>query len=209
MSARPHWNRAADPPSQLGWHIGVVLATRVVADTTQPFETPVFCSGTALATLGAAMASCRFTLRSSMRTCAFGLLVAVGSLGCQYHEPIPAFRSSVFLAERGISVPLPPPSLTDAPVQEVDVEGKISPARMFRAGTVVFLHDVRGTAKHIVELTNDDSFSFQHVRIDLSDNCLEMWVHEAWPDGSTSEYARYEAIIASDDQSVRVEAGCE
>jgi hypothetical protein len=81
--------------------------------------------------------------------------------------------------ERGISVPVPPPSLTAAPVQRVDIEGELgydmSPGRGHHR---VLAGDERGLPGPSSRPEDDGSFlirGHECVEIDLTDNCIEVW----------------------------------
>jgi hypothetical protein len=53
------------------------------------------------------------------------VLGVVFGTGCNDH-PLGGYDNGPQIGERGISVPVPPPSLTLAPVQTVDVEGDVN-----------------------------------------------------------------------------------
>ena len=53
------------------------------------------------------------------------LVLALALAGCVAPDARPAFRAGVVIDDRGIVVPLPPPSFFDSPIQEVDVQGSI------------------------------------------------------------------------------------
>jgi hypothetical protein len=131
-------------------------------------------------------------------------LAGCGLTGCASHEPKPAFRGAVAIDDRGISIPLPPPSLIDAPQQEVEIEGQVTgPDRL--AGTTVHVVDNRGDAD--VEVALDDSAQFvTWMVIDLTDNCLEFWVEA--PDGQQGQHTLFSASIDEDEQVVVV-ADCD
>jgi len=119
------------------------------------------------------------------------------------------FQRSLTIDGRGISVPLPPPSLYDAPKQSVDVvvmldgEGDLSP------GSELHIVDNEGELSHMVELDDASSGQSQTIEglaVDLTLNCLELWL----VDGDyESEHALYRAQIADDGQSIETVAGCE
>jgi hypothetical protein len=126
---------------------------------------------------------------------------------CAVHEPVPVFRSGVFVSDRGISVPLPPPSLTSNPKQKVDVEGSVAGEDEVVDGTVLHVIDNRGDGDVSVELpAGAESFAVS-VDIDVSDSCLEMWL--VAPDGAESDRSLVSTQIAQDDQSVDTVQGCD
>ena len=155
----------------------------------------------------------------SRRRIAFaqGSLVVAGMLlaaACARHEANPAFRRSISIGDRGISVPLPPPSLTAEPEQEVDVEADAIGDDPVLAGTVVHVEDVLGEGIAELELAADaERFVVEGVLVDLRANCLEVWL--VAPDGRESDHALVHAVIVPDDddedslESIVTVAGCE
>lgn len=127
-------------------------------------------------------------------------------VGCATHEPVSAFRSTVFIDDRGISVPLPPPSLTAEPVQEVEIEGEIGDADAIENGAVVHAREVNSGAEVVIELDSDASGFVAQLEFDLSDNCLEFWVEQA--DGEDGTPRSYSASITVDDE-IEVVEGCD
>ena len=148
---------------------------------------------------------------------ATGSLVVAGMLlasACARHEADPAFRRSVFIGDRGISVPLPPPSLTAEPEQEVEVEADAVGDDPVLAGTVVHVEDVMGEGFAELELAADtETFVVEGLVVDLRANCLELWL--VAPDGRESQHALVHAVIVPDDddedtlESVATVVGCE
>ena len=107
------------------------------------------------------------------------------------------------IGDRGISVPVPPPSLKLMPVQLVDIEGEIG-AMAGEPGVRVFLQETqRGLPGQFVFLEDDGSFFFEGVEVDLTDNCIEVWSEDA--EGQSSVRSFYRASIDVDDQSVLTE----
>jgi hypothetical protein len=129
-----------------------------------------------------------------------GFVLSVLGLGaCVAHDAEPAFRASVRVDERGISIPLPPPSLADEPEQEVDVEGEVVGLSESATGLMVRVMDTAGGAELDVPLTaGEATFHGQGLAIDLSDNCIELWLVDA--DGREGEHAQYQAIIDASGQ---------
>lgn len=134
--------------------------------------------------------------------CAFAVLAA-----CTVHEPRPAFRRGVFVDDRGISVPLPPPSLAAEPEQEVDVEGQLPGEDPLEAGTILHIEDTDGTSVSSTEVdVDEEGFVVEGFLIDLTANCLELWLET--PDGRESEHVQVHAVIV-DDNDIRTDPGCE
>jgi hypothetical protein len=126
---------------------------------------------------------------------------------CTVHEPRPAFRRGVFIDDRGISVPLPPPSLADAPKQDVDVEGQLPGEDPLEPGTILHIEDLDGTSATQTEVdVAHEGFIVEAFYIDLTANCLELWLET--PDGRESERVQVHAVIVGE-QEIRTEAGCE
>jgi hypothetical protein len=136
-----------------------------------------------------------------------GFVLSTLLVGCVVHDPEPAFRASVFLGDRGISIPLPPPSLVDDPEQEVDVEGEVIGLDEAVDGLVVRIVDQSGGAELEVPLTEGSTFRAEGLPIDLSDNCIELWLVDA--DGREGERAQYQALIDESGQSIEVSEGCD
>jgi len=147
-------------------------------------------------------------LRSVHRAFA-GFVLSTLALGaCASHEAKPVFRASVFIDDRGISIPLPPPSLVDEPEQEVDVEGEVVGDALELDGLVVRIVDHRGGAELDVPLEEGStSFHGSGLAIDLSDNCIELWLVDA--EGREGERADYQAVIDASGQAIEVVEGCE
>ncbi len=140
---------------------------------------------------------------SSMMRC-FAPLFALGILagGCNDPEPVQAFRTTVFIGERGISIPLPPPSLAAEPQQEVEVQGIVDGD--VEPGSEVRLVDTAGGDETVAEI-EEDSFAAT-LELDLSAGCIEAWLVAS--DGSQGEH-RFFSTVISDDDTVEVREGCE
>jgi hypothetical protein len=136
------------------------------------------------------------------------VLSTLGLVACAAHEAEPAFRASVLIGDRGISIPLPPPSLVDEPEQDVDVEGEVLGAGEAAGGLVVRIVDQAGGAELDVPLVDGSTaFHGEGLAIDLSDNCLELWLVDA--DGRGGERTQYTAIIDASGQSIEAVEGCD
>ncbi len=134
---------------------------------------------------------------SFLTVLALGLL----AVGCNDHAPVQAHRSAVLIGDRGISIPLPPPSVLQAPQQTVEVHGDLD-------GTVG-----EGAEVRIVDNEGGDEASVPaeggrftaQLEIDLTRACLEAWVVHA--EGAEGERRFYSTRIESDDTIVVV-PGC-
>lgn len=107
-----------------------------------------------------------------------GVVVASLALvlsGCVNHNPVPVFRSRIAIGDRGIFVPLPPPSFTENPVQNAILDGRVDASTVV-AGTRVVVQDLQGSAD--AELVLDEGqFSFEvPFEVDLRDNCVDVWL---------------------------------
>ena len=132
------------------------------------------------------------------RTALLALSLVYGT-GCNSHL-ITNPDAGPQIGDRGISVPVPPPSLKLMPVQLVDIEGDLG-AMDVEPGTRVFLQETQGGLDGRVDTPEDDgSFFFEGVEIDLTDNCIDVWSEDA--DGNSSVHSFYRASIDVDDQSV-------
>lgn len=133
------------------------------------------------------------------------VLLCLGA--CAVHDAEPVFRAKAFIGDRGISIPLPPPSLVSEPEQEVDVQGEVLELEDGGKDLTVHLVDVVGGAQVEVPLAADASFRAEGLPLDLSDHCLELWVQDAA--GNQGEHLEYRAIIAEDEQTLTVVEGCD
>lgn len=106
-----------------------------------------------------------------------------------------------FTGQFGISVPVPPPSLRAQPVQYVQVAGNLD-AEEAVAETRVLLFERAAGRGYFVYADQYGEFEFTDVKLDLSDNCLEVWSEEPGPEGQASEHTFYVADIDADDKSV-------
>lgn len=130
------------------------------------------------------------------------LLSLVYGTGCNSHL-LTSPDGGPQIGDRGISVPVPPPSLKLAPVQRVDIEGEIG-AAAGEPGTRVFLQETERGLDGRVDMPEDDgSFFFEGVELDLTDNCIEVWTEDG--DGNDSVHSFFRASIDDDDQSVLTE----
>jgi hypothetical protein len=138
-----------------------------------------------------------------------GFVLTTLCLGaCVVHDPEPAFRAAVLIDDRGISIPLPPPSLTDEPEQEVDVDGEVIGLPEGPTSLVVHIVDGVGGAELDVPLAEGAAtFHGEGLAIDLSNNCIELWLEDA--DGHEGEHAQYHAVIDASGQSIEVAEGCD
>ena len=136
-----------------------------------------------------------------------GLVLLAGLLGaCAVHEARPAFRSTVWIGDRGISVPLPPPSFFEAPHQEVEVAGTVQHADELAAGTQVHIVDNAGDAEISVPLPEGENEFVATLELDLSESCLEVWL--VAPDGDESDRSLYSTRIVAADE-IEVVQGCD
>lgn len=115
-----------------------------------------------------------------------------------------------YIDENGISVPVPPPSFSAAPVQLVDIEGTLEIGAP-KPKTAVYLYEGTSARGYFVYATDVGEFKFTSVELDLTDNCLEVWYEEPGSEGRQSEHSFFLARIGADDMSVVVEqlmGGC-
>jgi len=142
----------------------------------------------------------RLPLRRLILASLLGLATAplpgCGPFGTPFVYSAPGFR--------GISVPIPPPSLTLAPVQKVDMDGSLNLMDPIPE-TLVYLYEHRSDQGYFVFADDAGNFEFTEIEIDLSNNCIQLWFEEPGEDGKISEDGFYRANIAEDDQSVDVE----
>lgn len=135
------------------------------------------------------------------------LLLAFGTACQPFHLPGGGFDDGPQIDEHGISVPVPPPSLTAAPRQTVDVEGDVNDPD-FEPGTKVSLvvysaADTDQDVEYRVDAAADGTFAIKdRVLLDLTDNCIEVWYERPGSFGSQSVSSFYRAAIGDDDQSI-------
>lgn len=138
-------------------------------------------------------------------------LALLGALGCVAHSARPAFRASVWIGDRGISIPLPPPSILEAPRQRVDVQGEVVAEDEIGHDLVAHVVDLRGDAAVALDLAaGDTAFVVEGVSIDLTDNCLELWLEGEG--GVQSEHSLYSAAVVVDaagSEGIVVVQGCD
>ncbi len=106
-----------------------------------------------------------------------------------------------YIDENGISVPVPPPSLTAEPVQFVEIAGTLG-ITMPKDMTTAYLFEGTSGRGYFVYADDTGNFLFKGVQLDLNDNCLEVWYEEPGKDGRSSEHSFFVASIADDDVSV-------
>jgi len=139
---------------------------------------------------------------------AIAAVLFIGTAACAVHEAEPAFRASVLIDDRGISIPLPPPSLYDEPEQEVEVEGEIVGLDEAGEALVLRIVDNSGQADLDVPLAAGTTHFFaEGLAIDLTDNCLEAWLEDAA--GSEGEHQLFHAAIQNSGEAVVVVEGCD
>ncbi|MBX7082857.1 MAG: hypothetical protein K1X88_26870 [Nannocystaceae bacterium] len=124
---------------------------------------------------------------------------------CASHEWKPVFRRAIVFDDRGISLPLPPPSLTADPEQEVDVHGVAQGDDPLPADARVRMLDVDGTADVEVELDAEGGFTAAAVPLDLRANCLEVWIDS---EGGESEHVFVHAEITGE-TTITTVLGCD
>lgn len=136
-----------------------------------------------------------------MRT--FTSLLVLGLLagGCNDHAPVQAHRSAVLIGDRGISIPLPPPSVLQAPQQEVEVHGQLDAAL---DGAEVRIVDIEGGDDASVPAQSGEFTAV--LEVDLTAVCLETWVVDA--DGVDGQ-RRYYSVRLEADETITVVSGCE
>ena len=143
--------------------------------------------------------------RLNLRSRVVAALVVAALGGCNevsFPDAPPDFR--------GISVPIPPPSLTDEPVVRVEIDGTLGTS-MPIADTRVYLYEKTTARGYFVLADGDGDFILQDVLLDLRSNCMQVWAVEPGPGGEESQHTFFKASIAEDDVSVDFEewkTGC-
>ncbi|WP_146156245.1 hypothetical protein [Enhygromyxa salina] len=93
---------------------------------------------------------------------------------------------------RGIAIPLPPPSIADEVLINIDVEGNV-PLGFDVPGTQAFLHEKRTARGYFVGIEGMQ-FTVYDVLLDVNDNCLEAWFVDG-VDGEESTTVNYKAVL--------------
>ncbi len=138
-----------------------------------------------------------------MRRIAPLLLMALLGSACNDHQPVQAFRSAVLIGDRGISIPLPPPSVLQAPQQEVDVQGSVEGD--FTPGAEVRLIDNEGGDETVALVEAGGVFSAS-LEVDLTNSCIEAWAID--PEGGAGD-RRFFSTRVEADESILVVEGCD
>jgi hypothetical protein len=97
---------------------------------------------------------------------------------------------------RGITIPLPPPSIAEETVVTIDVEGGI-PLGFEGEGTRAFLYE-KGTGRGYFVYAEAQAFTIYDVLVDIDDNCLESWFVDGF-EGEESTVVNYKAVLAEGD----------
>lgn len=103
----------------------------------------------------------------------FGFCAAVAFSGCARHEVVPAFRAEVRVHDRGIFVPLPPPSFRLEPIQSVQLGGTLE--GQFERATEIRIVDELGGADVTVPVAPETRTFSATLTIDLREHCLAVW----------------------------------
>ena len=124
---------------------------------------------------------------------------------CVAHEPRAAFRrgsSSTIAGSRYRCRTV----VADGK-QDVDVEGTVPGEDPLAPGTILHIEDLEGDASTQVEVDIDDeAFRIEGLAIDLTANCLELWLEAA--DGRESARVQLHAQIVGDDE-IETVLGCD
>lgn len=121
------------------------------------------------------------------------LALGAVALGCnepRFLTPPPTLR--------GITIPLPPPSIAQEVLVSIDVEGSI-PLGFEGEGTRAFLYE-KGTGRGYFVYAQDMSFTVYDVLVDIDDNCLESWFVDA-VDGEESTAVHYKVVLGEGEEA--------
>lgn len=133
------------------------------------------------------------TLRRALRGWGrFGAGLAVLSVAACTNAFLPDNPPSV----RGITVPLPPPSFTEATEVSVTIDGQISGAPS--AGGFVLLYETVSDDGRFEYPDDQGGFLFEDVTVGLPGNCLQLSEY----DGDTDEFGTVVAmkvVVATDE----------
>ncbi len=122
------------------------------------------------------------------------LLIAAGA-ACNSNPELLQLDAPDF---RGITIPLPPPSLVDEPAQEVELEGTIG--REPPPGTVIGLWESELAQGYLVPPDANGDFTFTKIDVTFDQSCLELWYeYDEAGDLVESTHAFYALVILSGD----------
>lgn len=196
--SQKHANRVgtAGPPLQS-------RLSPALSGTLQAVENTGVARGTSLATLEVGM----FARIRRLSLLVVGAM-AVAACGAGNATGEPAVKSRLFITDRGIGVPVPPPSLKDNPKVEARIWGDITDD--FEAGTMVHLAETvsgfetdvaadAGSCDAVDGIDEPCDFLFEDVPVDLADNCFEFWLA-----GEADAIAAYRADIEEEDDGTEV-----
>ncbi len=122
---------------------------------------------------------------------ALGGVALLALFGCNeygFYQQGPDFR--------GITIPIPPPSLMASPEIEIDVDGTV-PSNA-GSGTEVYLFESTSARGYFtVADPETGAFVIEEVDVNLEDNCIRLWYVDGG-DGEQSDSSYYKAYIETD-----------
>jgi hypothetical protein len=127
---------------------------------------------------------------SARRWARIASVLAMASVTLACNEPHFLIPSPTL---RGITIPLPPPSIAEEGFVTIDVEGAI-PLGFEGPGTKAFLYE-KGTSRGYFVYADEQTFTIYDVLVDVGDNCLESWFVDG-VDEAESTVVNYKAVLA-------------
>jgi hypothetical protein len=129
--------------------------------------------------------------------------MTVAACGAGNASGEPAVKPRLYITDRGIGVPVPPPSLKDDPKVEAQIWGDIT-VDFVTGDTVHLLETVSGFETDVAAdsqscdaedaIEDPCDFLFEGVEVDLTDNCLELWLAD-----DADAISAYRAAIEEED----------
>jgi hypothetical protein len=94
---------------------------------------------------------------------------------------------------RGITIPLPPPSIVDDPQLTVDIEGSVPDPE---PGTLAALWESELVRGYLVDVDDDGNYTFEDIQVVAGQSCLQLW-YQWEEDGQTQRGtdAFYQVVI--------------
>lgn len=144
---------------------------------------------------------------SRARSAVAALVLCVAGMtssACARHTAVSAFQVEVRIADRGIFVPLPPPSLRLKPVQNVQVQGTVE-GEPLEDVRVRIIDTLGGGEADVAVRSGQREFSAM-LTMDLESNCLSVWAESE--DGEQGDPLFVHAEIVGDAEIATIE-GCD
>jgi len=104
---------------------------------------------------------------------------------------------------RGITIPLPPPSIADEVLVHIDVAGNI-PFGFDGPGTQAFLFE-KVTGRGYFVGTDGVTYTIYDVLVDVGNNCMQTWFVDGIEESSTVDY---KALLREGEEACEADDTC-